>query len=65
MHFGAGDSSEMMIMDLIHSAKHFCILYGICDYLGQIKQDDLESRQDSASMVLTPRVQTTSQIILL
>ena len=65
MHFGAGDSSEKMIMDLIRSAKHFCILYGTCDYLGKIKQDDLESCQDSASMVLTPRVQTTSQIILL
>ena len=32
------------------------ILYGTCVYIGKIKKDDLESRQDSASIVLTPRV---------
>ena len=31
----------------------------ICDYLGKIKKDELESRQDSPSVVLTPRVSET------
>ena len=55
-HFNAGSVSHTMIVDLISSAKDICMLYGICYFLGRIKQDDLESRQDSASIVLTPRV---------
>ena len=32
------------------------MIYRIYDYLEQIDQDDLESRQDSASIILTSRV---------
>ena len=32
-----------------------CMLDGICDYLGHRKQVDLESRQDSAPIVLAPK----------
>ena len=50
-----------MIMDLSSSANHICTLYGICDYLGQINKDDLESRQASASIVrLARRVSETA-----
>ena len=44
MHFNAGSASQKMIMDLIGSANDICMLHGVCDYLGKIKQDDLESR---------------------
>ena len=44
------------------TANDTCTLCGICDYLGKIKQDDLESRQDSASIVLTPRVSETASL---
>ena len=43
-------------MELISSASDACMLYGICAYLGQMKQDGLASREDSASIVLAPRV---------
>ena len=33
------------------------------DYLEKIKQDDVESRQDSASIVLAPRVSETCQFV--
>ena len=62
MHFNAGYVSEKMIMELISSPDDICILHGICDYLGKISKDDLESRQDSASIVLTPRVSETASL---
>ena len=44
-------------MDLISSANDFCIVFGICDYLGKINEIDFdESRRNTASVVLTPRV---------
>ena len=41
MHFNADDSSVLMMMDLISSANDFCIVVGICDYLGKINEIDL------------------------
>ena len=38
-----------------------CIVYGLCDYLGKINEDDLESRQNTAS-VLAPRVSETATL---
>ena len=38
------------------SANDICMLFGMCAFLGHMKQDDLESLQDSASIVLAPRV---------
>ena len=49
MHFNADDSSVLMMMDLISSANDFCIVVGIC-----------ESRRNTASVVLPPRVSRTS-----
>ena len=62
MHFTASEASKKMLMDLISSANDICILYGICDYLGKTKMDDFESRPDSASIVLTPRVSETASL---
>ena len=56
MHFSASEASEKVIMHLISSANDRCVLYGICDHLGKRNKDELESRQDSASIVHTPRV---------
>ena len=44
MQFNAGAASQKMVMELISSANDICMLGGICDYLGQRKQVDLESR---------------------
>ena len=41
MHLSASDSSENMMMDLISSANDFCIVFGICDYLGTVNEIDL------------------------
>ena len=57
MHFNASEASKKVNMDLINSANDICILNGICDYLGKIKKDDLESREHT--FVLTPRVSPT------
>ena len=54
MHFNADDSSVTMVMDLISSANDICIAFGICDYLGKFNEIDVESRRNSASVVLTP-----------
>ena len=54
MHFNADDSSVTMVMDLISSANDICIAFGICDYLGKFSEIDVESRRNSASVVLTP-----------
>ena len=62
MHFNASEASKKMIMELISSANDICILYGICNYLGKRQTDDLESRQDSTSIVLTPRVSETASL---
>ena len=43
-------------MDLISSASDFCIVFGICDYLGENNEIDLESRRNTASVVISPRV---------
>ena len=48
-----------MMMDLISSAKDICIVFGICDHLGKINKDDLESRQNTTSVFLTPRIPET------
>ena len=53
MHFNAESVSQKMIFELISSVNDICMHYGLCDYLGKLKQDDLDSRQDSASIVLT------------
>ena len=62
MHFSASEASEKMIMGLFSSASDICNLYGICDSLGKINKVDLESRRDSASIVLTPRVSDTASL---
>ena len=62
MHLKAGSVSQKMVMDLTSSAHDICVLYGMCDYLGKIKEDDPESRQDSASIVLIPRVSATASM---
>ena len=62
MHFDASDPSIKMMMAFISSANDICMLQGICDYLGKRKQDDLESRKDSASIVLVPRVSETASL---
>ena len=54
MHFDASDPSIKMMMDFINSANDICIPFGICDYLGKIDEIDLESRQNTASLVPTP-----------
>ena len=41
-------ASQKIMMELISSAGDICMIYRIYDYLEQIDQDDLESRQDSA-----------------
>ena len=41
MHFDASGPFMKMMMDLISSANAFSIVYGICDYLGEINQTDL------------------------
>ena len=51
-----------MIMDLISAANDICILSGICDYLGKISKDDLESRENTASVVLTPGVSENASL---
>ena len=56
MRFNAGAVSQKRVMELISSASDTCILYGICACLGKLQPDDLESRQNSASIVDTPRV---------
>ena len=56
MHFNADDSSVRMMRDLISSANDFCIVFGICDYLGKIVEINLESRRNTVSVVLTPSV---------
>ena len=38
MHFDASEQSKKMMMDLISSVNDTCMLYRICDYLGQIKK---------------------------
>ena len=43
-------------MDLISSATDFCIVVGICDYLGKINEINHESPRNTTSVVLTPRV---------
>ena len=43
MHFNADNSHVKMMMDRISSANDFCIVFGICDYLGKINEIDLES----------------------
>ena len=55
MHFNAGAASQKMMMELISSASDICMIYGICDCLGKIKQD-------SASIFLTPRVSETASL---
>ena len=60
MHFNASDTSKKIIMDLISSVKDMCILHGICNDHGKINQGGLESRQTSASIVLSPRVSETA-----
>ena len=49
-------SSAKMMKDLISLANGFCIVLVIRDYLGKINEIDLESRRNTASVVLTPRV---------
>ena len=61
MHFDASESEKMM-MDLITCANDICIIHGICDYLSKISKDDLENRQHTASVVLTPRVLETASL---
>ena len=61
MHFSASDTSKKMIMDLVSSANDICVRYGSCEYLGKVSKDDLESRQTSASVVLTPGVSETAR----
>ena len=56
MHFNTGVVSQKILMELISSVNDICILYRIYDYFKQIDQDDLESRQDLASIILTSRV---------
>ena len=48
MHFNAGVASQKIMMELISSAGDICMIYRIYDYLEQIDQDDLKSRQNSA-----------------
>ena len=45
-----------MTVDLLSSANDFCIVFGICDYLGKINEIDFESRRNTALVVLTRRV---------
>ena len=61
MRFDASEPSKKMMMDLIIFATDICFLCGICDYLGQISKD-LESRQNTASVVLLPRVSETPSL---
>ena len=51
-----------MIMDLISAANDICILGGICDYLEKISTDDLESRKNTTSVVLTPGVSENASL---
>ena len=59
MHFSGSDPSFKMIVDLISSANDFCIDFIVCDHLGKIYEIDVESPQNTASVVLTPRVSET------
>ena len=49
-----------MMMHLISSANDCCIVFKICDYLGQMHEIVFESRRNTASVVLTPRVSETA-----
>ena len=51
---GGGDSAVTMMMDFTSSANDFCIVFGMC--LFWFWKIDLESRRNTASVVLTPRV---------
>ena len=43
-----------MIMELMGSANDICFFFdGVCAYREQVNPNDLESRADSASSVLT------------
>ena len=59
MHFSAGDSSVRTMTDLISSANDFCVVFRISDGLLKIHEIDFESRPNTASIVLTPRVSET------
>ena len=59
MHFTVSGSSMKMMMNPIISANDFRIVLGICDHLGKITGTDLGSRQNTASVVLTPGVSET------
>ena len=59
MHVSVSDPSKKMMMDLISSANNFCIVFGICGYVGKINEMDFGSRQNAASVVLTPNVSET------
>ena len=60
MHFVATAPSFKMMTDLTSSASDFCVVFGIFDYLGIDVEIDLGSRQNAASVVLTPRVSEAS-----
>ena len=59
MHFIVSEACSMM-MAHISSASGFFFVFGICDYLGKINEIDLESRRNTASVVLTPRFSETA-----
>ena len=50
------------MMDFINSANDIWIALGICDYLGKIDEIDLERRQNTASVVPTPRISETATV---
>ena len=52
MHSDASDPSFNMLVDLIRSANDFCFVLRICDNLGAIHEDDLESHQMRLQLVL-------------
>ena len=54
MHFSTSDPSFKIMM-----VDDFCVVFWICDNLGQINEIDFESRQNTAAVVLTPRVSET------
>ena len=63
MHFDASDESIKMMMDLISSVNDICIEFGICDHLRKITYIDLERQRNTASVVLTPRILETLNLL--
>ena len=57
MHFNARTASQKVTVELIGSARNICTPYGSCAYLGEVRQDDVQSLDNSDfSKVIVVRI---------